>query len=262
MRTQIHHPSPKKSKFVYQNNNGVQHKTRGIVLNTINYNDKYMLAQIYTEHLGRVTYMIPKSKGKASKMHRSLFTPLSLLDMEVEHQTSRSIQRIKEARMDMLQNSNSSDMAKTAIVFFLSEFLSRVLKDMDENASLFSYLRYSIEILHRADKSIANFHLVFMLKLTRFLGFYPNMESYSERAYFDLLNGEFVRNQPLHNHYTTLEDSVVMARLARINYENMHLFRFSQNDRIKIIDRMVEYYRIHLNDFPPLKSLDVLHELF
>lgn len=240
----------------------VQYKTRGIVLSNIDYNDKYLLVQVFTEQFGRVTYMVSKSNGKNRRMHRSLFAPLSVLDMEVDHQASRNIQRIKESRLDLLQNGIAYDMTKTSIVFFLSEFLSKVLKDVENNPALFSFLSFSIETLNETQKSVSNYHLVFMLKLTRFLGFYPNLETYAKGNFFDLINGEFVSFQPLHNHYISAADGVALARLARINYENMHLFQFSRADRVNIINRMLEYYRIHLQDFSTLKSLDVLHELF
>lgn len=237
-------------------------KIKGIILNTINYNDKYILAQVYTNNLGRVTYMVPKSNSKTSKVRKSLFSPLSILEMEVEHRDSRDIQRIKEAHIALPLYSIPESMSKTAIVFFLSEFMSKVLKEINDNNKLFDFLYQSVYILENADKSIANYHLVFMLNLSYFLGFYPNLEEYSEGNYFDMLNGEFTYKQPLHNHFVNSRDSFALSRLARISYENMHLFKFSQQDRINIINRMLEYYRIHLGEFSEIKSLEVLHELF
>jgi DNA repair protein RecO (recombination protein O) len=240
----------------------VLYKTRGLVLNTINYNDKYILARIFTESFGRVTYMVSKAKGKGAKAPKSLFSPLAILDLEVEHQTSRDIQRIREARPDVYLYDIAGNMGKTSMAFFLSEFLSRVLKDADDSKLLFEYLNQSVRILEMTDKSIANYHLVFMLKLTHFMGFYPNLEEYKENSLFDMINGEFVLYQPLHNHYLNRYDSKALSLLARISYENMHHFVFSRQDRITIINRILEYYRLHLHDFPALKSLDVLHELF
>ena len=237
-------------------------KTKGLVLNTINYNDKYILVPIFTESYGRVTYMVSKAKSKNSKVPKSLFSPLAILDMEVIHQASRDIQRIQEARPLIHHYSISSDMAKTSMAFFLSEFLSRVLKDTSDSNHLFDFLHQSVEILEMTDKSIANFHLVFVLKLTHFLGFYPNLEDYTADRLFDMINGEFVIAQPMHNHFLNRNDSLVLSRLARITYDNMHYFVFSRHERVTIINRMLEYYRLHLNDFPALKSLDVLHELF
>lgn len=237
-------------------------KVQGIVLNTVNYNDKYSLAQIYTNSLGRVTYMVPRSTGKTSKVKRALFSPLAVLEIEAEHRSSRDVHRIKEARLVFPLHSVSTNLGKASMIFFLSEFLTKILKDVNESNSLFQYLLSSVQVLEYAEKSIANFHLVFILNLTRFLGFYPNLEEYSQGDYFDMLNGVFVNKQPIHKHFVTQNDSYALSRLARINYENMHLFRFSRQDRINIINRILEYYRIHLHDFPPIKSLEVLHELF
>ncbi|WP_165041574.1 DNA repair protein RecO [Dysgonomonas sp. ZJ709] len=238
------------------------HKTRGVVLSTINYNDKYMLVQIFTEMFGRVTYMVSKAKSRNTKVSKSLFSPLAILELEVDHQASRDIHRIGEARSTLHLYDISGNMAKTSMTFFLSEFLTRVLKDANDSQLLFNFLDQSVQILEMTDKSIANFHLVFMLKLSRFLGFYPNLHDYTVNSIFDMMNGEFVTHQPLHNHFLNRYDSRALARLDRISYENMHKFIFSRQDRIIVINRILEYYRLHLQDFPQLKSLDVLHELF
>lgn len=238
------------------------YKTRGLVLSTINYNDKYLIAQIFTELYGRVTYMVPKTKSKSSKVPKSLFSPLAILDMEVEHQVSRDIQRIREARPDVYLYDISNNLGKTSMAFFLSEFLTRVLRDADDSRLLFEFLYQSVQILEMTDASISNYHLVFMLKLSHFMGFYPNLEEYKDSSLFDMINGEFVLYQPLHSHFLNRSDSRALSMLARISYENMHRFVFSRQDRINIINRILEYYRLHLYDFPTLKSLDVLHELF
>jgi DNA repair protein RecO (recombination protein O) len=206
--------------------------------------------------------MVSKSKTKSGKAQKIMFSPLTLLEMETEHKLSRDVQRIREARMLHPLHSISGNMTKTSLVFFLSEFLTRVLKDTDEYQHVFSFLRDSIQILEESQRGLANYHLVFMLKLSRFLGFYPNLEAYREGCYFDMQEGVFVPHQPLHRYYVNQSESKVLALLERINYENMHCFRFSRQDRLNVIDRMLEYYRIHLHDFHSLKSLDVLHELF
>lgn len=238
------------------------HKTKGLVLSTINYNDKYVLVQIFTEQFGRVTYMVSKAKGRNQKAPKSLFSPLAVLDLEVEHQATRDIQRVREARPQLHLFDISANLNKTSMAFFLSEFLSRVLRDTNDSKLLYNFLEQSVQILEMTDKSIANFHLVFMLKLTHFMGFYPNLEEYTQNDLFDMMNGEFVPYQPLHRHFINSYDSRSLSMLARITFENMHKFAFSRQDRINIINRMLEYYRLHLYDFPALKSLDVLHELF
>lgn len=48
----------------------------------------------------------------------------------------------------------------------------------------------------------------------------------------------------------------------RMNYETMHLFAMSRVERNRCLLIIIDYYRLHLPEFPPLKSLDVLKELF
>jgi DNA repair protein RecO (recombination protein O) len=50
--------------------------------------------------------------------------------------------------------------------------------------------------------------------------------------------------------------------LLRMNYETMHLFAMSRAERSRCLMVINDYYRLHIPDFPILKSIDVLKELF
>ena len=238
------------------------HKTLGIVLGISKYTDKYAIAQVFTRDFGRVSYLLPKSRGKNSKTNPILFSPLSVLKMEVEHLPLREIQRLKEVeRMGLFYNIGA-DVKKVSIVFFLSEFLSKILRETQNNEVLFDYLHRSIEVLEETDTELANFHLTFMLGLTKFLGIYPNFGHYSPGCYFDLLNSEFSTTLPLHSYHLKPAESKYLITLSRINYSNMRFYKMSRNDRNRIIDQLLIYYRLHLCDFAEMKSTDVLRELF
>ena len=112
-------------------------------------------------------------------------------------------------------------------------------------------------------EGFANFHLVFLMRLSRFLGLYPNLEDYHNGDYFDLLNACFTSSRPqLHSSYINPEEAGRLRQLMRMNYETMHLFGMSRAERTRCLTIMNDYYRLHLPDFPALKSLDVLKELF
>jgi DNA repair protein RecO (recombination protein O) len=237
------------------------HKTEGIVLGTTSYSDAYSIAHLFTRDFGRVSYLLPASRGKKSKIQNSLFFPLSLLHLEVEHMPLRDIQRLKEAERQFPLYELCTDMTKVSLAFFISEFLSYVLRESDNNELTFDYLKNSVETLEAAGKGLANFHLALMMGLTRSLGIYPNTEFTGKHAFFDLQNGEFVENEPLHSHYLNKRESAYLLDLYRINYGNMHLFKLSRNNRNEIVDRLLDYYRLHVCNFPPLKSLEVLREI-
>ena len=145
----------------------------------------------------------------------------------------------------------------------LSEILFRVVKETEPDPRLFEYLFESIQLLELSDKGVANFHLVFLMRLSRFLGLYPNLEDYHGGDYFDLQNACFTPLRPqLHSDYIAPEEAARLTRLMRMNYETMHLFAMSRMERARCLTIMNEYYRLHLPDFPVLKSLEVLKELF
>ena len=237
------------------------HKTQGIVLSTTKYNDRFSIAQVFTSDFGRTAYLVPISKSKKRKINQALFFPLSVIDMEVEHFPLRDIHRLKDVQRQFPLYSINVDVIKLSITFFLSEFLTRVLQETSENSVVFSFIRDSIVTLEEKEKGLANFHLVFMFKLAQFLGIAPNLDSYKIGSLFDLLNGGYSQSNAMHNHYLNLQESNYLEIFKRINYHNMHLYRLSQKNRNTIINYILDYYRMHVYDFPAIKSLDILREL-
>ena len=232
------------------------------MLHSFTYNDKYAITQIYTEEFGRVSYLTAKSKGKQTRVPKSLFHALAVLDLEVEHKNLRDIQRIKEAKVHLPVSSVLFDPVKSTISIFLAEFISHISKDIQSNKMLFDFICQSIRILDLAEVGVANFHLVFMVRSSIFLGFYPNAEGYMPNMFFDMQNGEFVLTKPFHPHFLNPDDSRIFLLLLRMDYENMHTFSFSGKQRVDIINRMLEYYKLHLSDFPEMKSLEVFQSFF
>lgn len=237
-------------------------KTRGIVLHSIPYNDKYSIIYMYTEAFGRASYLVSRSRGKKTAVSKALFMPLSVVEMEVEHMNKRDLHRIRETKLCYPLTELFCNPVKNVLALFLSEFLFRVVKETEPDSRLFDYLYEAIRLLEYAEKGVANFHLVFLLRLLHYLGVYPNSESYVPGWYFDMLNGVFVDRIPMHRHYLNREESLIFARLLKISFENMSLYSFSRQDRVGVINRIIEYYRLHLPEFPEIKSLSVMQSLF
>lgn len=238
------------------------HKTKGIVLHVFPYNDKYIITNMYTEFFGRNAYLIPNTHGKKSKVSRALLQPLSILEMEVEHLNNRDIQRIKEAKTACTFTQIQCNPYKNATALFLSEVLYRIIQEREANQPLFDYLYHSIQRLDMTEEGIGNFHLTFLLQLSTYIGIRPNNKTFKSGCFFDLLNGTFTEEIPEHNHYLSRNDSLVFERLLRINFENMTLYSFSRQERTNILKQIIQYYKLHLSDFPEIKSLAVMQNLF
>ncbi len=239
----------------------MQVKTKGIVLHSVKYSDSASIITIYTEQFGRASYMIYGINKKKSALRPALLQPLSLVEIDIVHQPGKDLQRIKELQMFYTFSGIPVNPVKNAIALFISEVLYRTLKQSEPDENLFLFLENSIQQLDCSDKGIANFHLIFLLKLSRYLGFEPNSDEDSFR-YFDLLNGTFQIEKPLHIHYLTTEDAVDFAAVLHAGYQNMGKLVFSRQKRVKLLEGLIEYYRLHIPDFHGLHSLSVLQNLF
>lgn len=237
-------------------------KATGIVLHTTKYNDKSFIADVYTRERGRVSFIAPTPKSRHSTIKNSLFQPFSIINIDADFRTTRELNRIKQAQIVCSFTSIPFDQYKTTIVFFISEFLTYALREEQQNIRLFEYLKHSICWLDNCKTSYANFHIVFLIHLSSFLGFYPNFENYEPHDYFDLKESCYTKSKPVYDLYLDSEETEKIHNLTRINYNNMHLFKMNRVQRNRCIEIIIAYYQLHLPNFPKMKSLDVLRSCF
>lgn len=237
-------------------------KTTGVVLRTVKYGDSSLIVDIYTSTRGAVSFMVRIPKSKKSSMRGVLFRPLSILELDFDYRSKASLQHIREVRLFYTYQSVPYEPYKSAMALFLAEFLARVLKHETVNESLYSYILYSLQWLDAAERSYSNFHLVFITRLTRFLGIYPNTELYQKGCWFDMLNACFVSSCPAHSSYLAPHEAALIPLFMRMNYDSMRFFAMNRIQRNRYMEVLNDYYRLHIPEFPELKSLDVLKELF
>ena len=53
----------------------------------------------------------------------------------------------------------------------------------------------------------ANFHICFLIELTGYMGFYPNISGYKKGDFFDLINGVFSAVRPNHSYFSIFDGS-------------------------------------------------------
>lgn len=220
------------------------------------------IVDVYSKLSGRASFLIRVSRSRKSNVKSVLFQPLSFVEIEADFRAKSSIYPIRNAKTWIPFQSIPYDPYKSAMALFLSEFLYRALKEEEGNEPLFAYLEHSILWLDTCQTNFSNFHLVFLMRLSRFLGLYPNLAHYRKGSYFDMLNAQFSSTLPTHASFLSAEESARVPLLMRMNYETMHIVRMNRNQRDRCLTLINDYYRLHLPDFPVLKSLDVLKAIF
>ena len=229
-------------------------KTEAIVLHSLKYGEGRIIVDIFSREQGRLSLIVSAPRSERSKIKKQYLQPLTLLMLECDVRPQAQLQKVREATLLTPLPSLFSDAKKLSIGLFVSEFLYHALKGEQRNVPLFDYVRSSIEWLDAASGPVANFHLVLLMRMARFLGFYPNMES--EGDYFDLSEGTFGQRRDDRIAATTVR------QLMRMDYPTMHLFRLSRQERLQILQTLLRYYELHLPAFPELRSLSVLKELY
>ena len=237
-------------------------KTNGIVLRTVKYGDASLVVDMLSEQCGRMAFMVRIPKSGKAKIRRNMFQPLTLLEVDFDMRQQTSLQRIRDVRLLEPLPSLLLNPYKMTIGLFIAEFLLYATRDEQDNVLLYKYVENSLRWLDGVQDKFANFHLVFMIRLSRFVGFLPLTEDYHEGDYFDMLNGCFCENVPSHIHFLMPEDAAKIGLLMRLDYPTMHLCVMTRNERDRCLDVILEYYRLHIPGFPELKSYPILKELY
>ena len=237
-------------------------KTQAIVLHSLKYGESRLIVDMFTRTFGRQSFIVSIPKTSKGKIKKQFFQPLTLLEIETDIRPKLQLQKLNDVRLLTPFASIPFEPDKLAISLFVAEFLYYALRSEQRNELLYDYLEYSIMWLDGQQVNFANFHIVFLLRLTRFLGFYPNMDDYEDGDYFDLRESEFMRNPPVHRDFLHPEEAQKVQLMMRMDFPTMHLFRMSHNDRNRLLEISIKYYRLHLPDFPEMKSIEVLQALY
>jgi DNA repair protein RecO (recombination protein O) len=237
------------------------HKTRGIVFRVTEYSETSLVASVYTELFGLRSYLLSGAKRKKSKTSPALFQPLSLLDLVVYEKTTRGLQRISEVKSACPYTEIPSDPVKTSLLFFLNEALAKSVREEEANPSLFEYIFSALVMLDTTRESCANFHLVFLLGLSRHLGFFPQTGYSASSPFFDLKEGIYISRLPAHPHVLQEPQSGLFFSMANTVLADSHLVKISSGQRRELLDALLEYYALHLSGFTPPRSHRVLEEV-
>lgn len=233
------------------------HKTRGIVLKSTNYSESSVVAQVFTEKFGLQSYMVNGARKPKAKIGITLLQPLHLLDMVVYHRANASLQRMSEARQKPAFQTIPYDITKSAVALFLNEVLYRCLRQQSADEPLFNYVFNAISWLDNTEKMPPNFHLLFLLKLSRYLGFLPALPKPGQ-SFFDLKDGIFCSYPPAHHLVLQHPHTSQFANLLAASFDQLDALRFSLADRRFLLGRILEFYQFHVDNLGEIKSHEVL----
>ena len=232
----------------------------GIILSKVRYQDNDLIVKCLTRDLGVVSYMIKNiSMSKKSKNKFAFFQLLNILDLETNYNPNRSIQYIKDLKVKYNFTSLHTNIYKSSVVMFLSEILSNIIHIETKDMELFDFIEKSLIWYDKSEDS-STFYLIFLMKITHYLGFYPDCTNMSYN-YFNLEEGLFESSK--NSQYVIDGSSLVLFKLILgIKFDSNKLPFIDKTNKKDILKNILIYFKLHVDGFKDPKSLKVLNQIF
>lgn len=232
-------------------------KHRAIVLHSIPYGENSKVVKCFTDNLGLQSYLVNGVNNKKGVLKPSMVMPLTQLNIVAYNKGKGALERIKEARLASNYSSIPIDPVRNALAIFISEILINVCQEEHENQPLYNFLETQLNLLDALETQLSFFHIQFLLDLSLFLGFKPSLPLGTVK-YFDLMGGTFETSKPLHAHYLSEKETILFVLLLS-KKEPHHI---DKDLKMSLLDKLLEYYKIQIDGFRNIKSLEIISMLF
>lgn len=238
----------------------MQTSTNAIVLSKIKYRDNDLIVKCYTQKYGVLSFLVRGAlKTKKSKNRAAYFQLLSQLQIVFSYSKNRTLHNIKEVKLNAVYGSLQTNVLKSAVVIFLSEILNTTLQEEEPNEDLYSFLETTL-LWFDVTPTSSNFHLLFLLKFTKYLGFYPDTSN-NNLEYFDLQSGSF-KPENLGKYNVSKENLILLKHFLGTTFDALETIKINAQKRQQFLNMMLQYFGLHLGSFKPPKSLQVFNQVF
>jgi DNA repair protein RecO (recombination protein O) len=235
--------------------------SRALVIKSIKQGETSSMVSCYLEEIGFKSFLVKglysQKKSRFSKAH---FFPLNIININYSFNESRGLGFIKEVKSEFLFKTIHTDIQKSSVIVFLSEILNSVFREeLEVNQDLFNFLLSSL-IWYDNIEECNNYHIKFLIELTKYIGFYPNIRN-KDDMYFCLESGSTSSNKPLAGKIEG-QDLNLLKELLGTKFEDLNTMSINRESRTRILNKIIDYYSLHLQMFKTPKSIHVFTEVF
>jgi DNA repair protein RecO (recombination protein O) len=234
--------------------------THAIVISALKYAEADLIVRCFTQTSGLKSYLLRGVlKSRKGKFKASMFQPFTQLELVAKHKDKGNLEYLQDARLLVHYQSLHTNVVKSTMVLFLSEILRNAIQEEEQNEPLYFYLEQAFNFLDKAT-NISNFHLLFLLGLTRYLGFYPD-DPMEGSSCFNLLEGIF-QDEKTNEYCIDGPNFILLKQLLGTNFDDLDHIKLTRSARANFLTMLLAYYRLHIESFRNPQSLSVLNEIF
>ncbi|HNQ12298.1 MAG TPA: DNA repair protein RecO [Bacteroidia bacterium] len=235
-------------------------KGRAIVLHCTEFGESSLIAKLFTESNGLKSFIVHGARSNKKKNLGFLLNPLSIVEYSA-YTKSSALGKIKEINGSPLYHQIPFDIAKSSIALFLSEIIYKSVKEDDAHTELYHFLENTLQWLDHCETSVANFHLWIMLRMSKYLGFYPSGKFTDATPIFNSETGSFGDQMPSHKIFVKDDEAKAMYQLMTCELEQLYQVQLTHDCKKNLLDFLVEYFQLHCHSNTVLKSHKILHEV-
>ena len=234
--------------------------TSAIVLSKIRYKDNDLIVKLFTREYGAISFIVKSAaKSKKSKIKFAYFQELTIVNIQFNFNPNRNLQYIKDLEIKHHYSSSHTDLVKTSVIIFLSEMLSNIITHQKKEVELYDYIEESL-IWYDTNHLNSYFHLIFLLELTKYLGFYPDISD-NHLQYFNLEEGIYESSKT--SKYSIKDVNLnLFNNILGIKFDSNHLLALNSEEKMEVLNIIITYYKLHINNFKGLKSLDIIRNTY
>lgn len=231
---------------------GVQ---QGILLKRFNYSETSLILHFYTLEDGFSAYIFQGGKKKKG----NLLQALSIVEISSYKRKDSDLGKITEVNLAYTPQSLPFNPIKSSIAFFIAEVLSSVFYNSDQDTKVYNFLVHEIKWIDNSD-TLTNYPIWFMLKLAEKIGIGIQVE-HPKGQIFDLQEGKISNTPPVDHYFVKNETIPILIELLTSEKTELLSFQIKKSYRRQILDSLIDYYRIHINNFKKPKTIDVLQAI-
>ncbi len=234
--------------------------SRAIVISKLRYKDYDLIVKCFTKNFGVKNYLIKGAlKSKKGKFKIAYFQALSILNIEADHKPNRTLHYLKDIKLQHHYITLHTNIIKSSIIMFLSEILSSILIGEEENEPLYDFIETSL-IWFDENEMEKNFHFIFLIELTKYLGFYPETKNMNAQ-FFNLEQGHF-ENKEIGNYCVFGKQLTHLKYLLGMKFDRHKILKINPNEKRELLNMILLYFKLHLEGFKTPKSLTILNQVY
>ena len=232
-------------------------RVEGLFLRSTRIKNNAIIVDVLTEKYGRCSFLFPNTSKKKSGF---LFQPFHFIEFSSKFNYEKKINLASKVELVFSVINIISDIRKTGYALLITEVLTKVIQQQEENKSLYLAIK---EIISQFETQPFNpaFGIFFIKLLINQFGIQP-INNYSEKTpYFNPKEGKF--HEEKDDEVDLLFPNKEFSKLLGTKIDYNSNFKLSSLNRRRIMDLLLFYMQFHgLINTEKIKSIQILQSLY